>query len=116
MVNREWLASMKKGSILINVARGSLVDEQALADALASGHLGGAGLDVFDEEPANPSSPLLHHPRVIATPHVAGVTDVNLERSFQCLADNLQRYARGEQPRFLVNQPASCRPASVSEQ
>ena len=105
MVSREWLASMKKGSILVNVARGSLVDEQALAEALASGHLGGAGLDVFDEEPANPSNPLLQNPRVIATPHVAGVTDVNLERSFQWLADNLQRYARGEQPRFLVNQP-----------
>jgi len=65
MVNREWLASMKKGSILINVARGSLVAEQALADALASGHVGGAGLDVFNEEPASPSSPLLQNPRVI---------------------------------------------------
>ena len=105
MVNRAWLAVMRKGAILINVARGSLVDEQALGEALASGHLGGAGLDVFDQEPANPASPLFHQPRVIATPHIAGVTDVNLHRSSECLAQNLQRYQRGQQPRFLVNQP-----------
>jgi phosphoglycerate dehydrogenase-like enzyme len=105
MVNREWLAAMKQGAVLINVARGSLVDEQALSDALASGHIGGAGLDVFEEEPANPANPLLSQPRILATPHIAGVTDVNLQRSFQCLAENLQRYANGEVPRFLVNQP-----------
>jgi len=109
LVNRAWFAKMKKGAILINVARGSLVDELALAEALSSGHLGGAGLDVFDQEPVNPANPLFLHPRVIATPHVAGVTDVTLHRSFECLAENLQRYERGEQPRFLVNQPLHLR-------
>jgi lactate dehydrogenase-like 2-hydroxyacid dehydrogenase len=105
MVNREWLAGMKKGAILINVARGSLVDEQALGEALGSGHLGGVGLDVFEEEPANVANPLLTTARVVATPHIAGVTDVNLARSFQLLAENLQRFGRGEEPRFLVNHP-----------
>ncbi len=105
MVNRAWLAGMKRGAILVNVARGSLVDEAALAEALASGHIGGAGLDVFEEEPVNPENALFRQRRLIATPHIAGVTDVNLRRSFECLAENLRRYQRGEEPRFLVNQP-----------
>lgn len=98
------LAAMKPGAILINVARGSLVDETALAVSIESGHLRGAGLDVFWEEPADPANPLLGLPQVVATPHIAGVTDVNLASTFRLVAENLQRYRTGGTPRHLVNQ------------
>jgi len=99
------LAAMKPGAILINVARASLIDENALLANLESGHLRAAGLDVFWEEPADPSHPLFHLRQVIATPHIAGVTDVNLARMFQALAGNLERYGRGETPHYLIGRP-----------
>jgi phosphoglycerate dehydrogenase-like enzyme len=106
------LAAMKPGAVLINVARGSLIDENALAASIRTGHLRGAGLDVFWDEPADPGHPLFHLPQVIATPHIAGVTDVNLARTFQLVAENLQRYRKGETPLHLVTHPALLRGAA----
>lgn len=105
LIDAGTLASFKRGAFLINIARGSLVDHNALLAALQSGHLGGAGLDVFWEEPVDPSHPLFALPNVIATPHIAGVTDVNMTQTLRLVAENLGRYARGEVPEFLVNQP-----------
>src|SRR5579871_4324831 len=78
LIDAHVIRAIKPGAILINIARGSLVDHDALREALESGHLRGAGLDVFWEEPVNPDHPLFKMDQVLATPHIAGVTDVNL--------------------------------------
>jgi phosphoglycerate dehydrogenase-like enzyme len=102
-------AALKPGALFVNVARGALVDEQALLAALESGQLGGAGLDVFAREPVDPGSPLVKHPRVIATPHVGWLTGHMFERTNEVFAANLQRFARGEQPLWTVNAPSFLR-------
>ncbi|MCX6056190.1 MAG: phosphoglycerate dehydrogenase [Chloroflexi bacterium] len=75
IVNDTFLNKMKKGSFLINTSRGEAVDENALFNALQSGHLRGAGLDAFTKEPPDPTNPLLSLPQVIATPHLGAQTD-----------------------------------------
>ncbi len=78
IVNATALAALPAGSYVINTARGGIVDEAALAAALDSGHVAGAGLDVFENEPPRQDHPLRDHPRLLPTPHVAGVTDGSL--------------------------------------
>ncbi len=75
MIGREQLARMKKGAFLINTSRGPIVDEDALLEALESGHLGGAALDVYTKEPPDPDHPLIRHPNVVCTPHIASQTE-----------------------------------------
>jgi phosphoglycerate dehydrogenase-like enzyme len=99
-------AAMKPGALFVNVARGGLVDEAALLAALDAGQVGGAGLDVFAREPVDPASALVRHPRVLATPHVGWHTGLMFRRTSEVLAANLQRFARGEDPRWAVNSPA----------
>ena len=107
-------AAMKPGALFVNVARGRLVDETALLAALESGHLGGAGLDVFGREPADPDAPLLRHRRVLATPHVGWHTGLMFRQTSAVFAANLQRFARGEQPLWTVNEPAFCRSRTLT--
>ncbi|MCH7989129.1 MAG: phosphoglycerate dehydrogenase [Planctomycetes bacterium] len=98
LINAETLAKMKKGSVLINTARGALVDEQALYDALKSGHLRGAGLDVFEQEPLPLSSPLLELKNVLTSGHVAGL-DVESQRdTFIMVAETIIQLRDGEWP------------------
>ena len=85
MVNRDFLAKMKPGSYLINTARGGLVVEVDLRDALRTGHLAGAGLDVMSKEPPDADNPLLGLPNVILCPHIAG-TDLQSMRDMADLA------------------------------
>jgi phosphoglycerate dehydrogenase-like enzyme len=106
IVNAQRLAAMKRGSFLINVSRGALVDERALADALASGHVAGAGLDVFSEEPPSPQSPLLTMDNVIATPHIAGLTSGTSRRRAEFAALNVNRVAEGLDPLGLIDKRA----------
>jgi (S)-sulfolactate dehydrogenase len=89
---------MPKGSYLINTARGEIVVEAALADALRAGHLGGAAIDVFAEEPFPAASAYVGVPNLILSPHVSGVTrDSNLRIS-TLVADNIRRALKGEPP------------------
>ena len=85
MVNRDFLAKMRRGSYLINTSRGGLVVETDLRDALVSGHLAGAGLDVLNHEPPEPGNPLLGLPNVVFSPHIAG-TDTQSMREMAELA------------------------------
>jgi phosphoglycerate dehydrogenase-like enzyme len=95
LIDRAALARMKKGSVLINTARGGLVDQTALTDALRSGHLLGAGLDVFTEEPVAAGEALLSLSNVVVTPHVAWITTGTFDRSFNLAAENCRRIAAG---------------------
>jgi phosphoglycerate dehydrogenase-like enzyme len=114
LVDDRLLASVKPGAFLINVARGGLVDPNALRHSLEKGHLGGAGLDVFWEEPVDPSHPLFSFPNVIATPHVAGLTDASYSGIAAVVVDNVKRHAQGLAPRHAVNAPPRPRRSPVA--
>lgn len=96
LIGARALARMKPGGILINTARGGLVDQRALTEALESGHLSGAGLDVFEHEPHDASEALFRLPNVVLTPHVAWLTTGTFDRSFALAAENCRRLAAGE--------------------
>ena len=89
LIDTRRIAAMKPGAILVNTARGGVVDEAAVAAALASGRLGGAALDVFEKEPLPAGSPLAGCPNLILTPHVAGVTAESNERVSSMIAEKV---------------------------
>jgi phosphoglycerate dehydrogenase-like enzyme len=103
MIGREQLAAMKPSAVLVNISRGALVDEAALVEALREGRLGGAGMDVFEQEPLPESSPLWNMTNVLITPHVSGSTPNYNERVTALFCANLARYLRGEAVRNLVD-------------
>lgn len=90
------LKSMKSDAVLINIARGGVIDEAALIEALRSNTIGGAALDVFEQEPLPADSPLWKLPNVILSPHVSGFTPHYDERAMTLFAENLRRYVSGE--------------------
>jgi phosphoglycerate dehydrogenase-like enzyme len=93
---------MKPSAILINTCRGPVVDEAALVEALSSGVIAAAGLDVFEQEPTSPSNPLFAMENVILTPHLAGPTWDNQYARFRNAFDNVQRVGRGEKPMWVI--------------
>jgi phosphoglycerate dehydrogenase-like enzyme len=106
LIGEDAIAAMKPGAWVINVARGELVDEPALARALRSGRIGGAVLDTFREEPLPAGSPLYDLPNVILTPHTSWSSTRVLDRSVDLFCDNLRRYAAG-QPLVNVVDPSA---------
>jgi phosphoglycerate dehydrogenase-like enzyme len=96
MISRTAIARMKPCAVLVNTARGELVDEAALVDALRSGHLRAAGLDVFGREPTAADNPLFALPNVVLTPHVGWLTPETLARSMTVAFENCRRVAAGE--------------------
>ncbi|WP_425616929.1 D-2-hydroxyacid dehydrogenase [Anatilimnocola sp. NA78] len=96
LIGAKELAQMKKGSLLINVARGPVMDETALIAALQSGHLAGAGLDVTEVEPLPAESPLWTLPNVIITPHVGAQAKRRVDDSTDLICENLRRYLAGK--------------------
>jgi phosphoglycerate dehydrogenase-like enzyme len=104
-VDAALLARMRQGALFINVGRGSVVDEEALLAALASGHLGGAGLDVREHEPPRPGA-LERLDNVVLTPHVAGITEQSQERILRVLATDISAVLDGGSPSSAVTAPA----------
>lgn len=98
MVDRAFLAKMKKGAYLINTARGELIDEAALLEALQSGHLRGVGMDAFAQEPVDPDNPLLDLPQVIPTPHLGAQTDGATNAMGWMALNDCLAVLRGEAP------------------
>ncbi|MDJ0952397.1 MAG: hydroxyacid dehydrogenase [Acidimicrobiia bacterium] len=103
LIDKDLLGALKPGGVLINTARGGLVDLVALEGALESGHLFGAGLDVTDPEPLPPDHPLLHRLDVVVTPHVAAGTAGAKRRIFKAAFNQVIQVLDGTQPQHLVN-------------
>ena len=96
LIGAEQLAALNRGAIVVNVARSSIVDQQAMIGALESGQLGGAVLDVFDREPLPQDDPLWSMPNVVITPHSAGFRATHWDDVTELFIDNLRRYQKGE--------------------
>jgi phosphoglycerate dehydrogenase-like enzyme len=96
MISSSEFSAMKKGTILVNISRGKVVDELALINALQTGHLRGAVLDVFETEPLDSKSPLWTLPNVIMSPHVSGLTPNYDQRAIELFINNLERYLSGK--------------------
>ena len=100
LIDHNAFSFMKKGAFLINLSRGGIVDRDALKDALASGKIAGAGLDVFWEEPPDPNDPIFNY-NVMATPHIAGSTDVSIRGIVKVVAENIRRLEKNLKPLYL---------------
>ncbi len=108
LMDHEAFSAMKEGAFLINVSRGGLVDRKALAHALAIGHIAGAGLDVFWQEPPDLKDPIFRE-NVLITPHIAGCTDNSVRGIVAGVKKNMERIARGEEPLNESNIPVLTR-------
>jgi phosphoglycerate dehydrogenase-like enzyme len=103
LINADALARMKRGALLVNVGRGRIVDNGALVEALQRGHLGGACLDVFEQEPLPATDPLWTCPNVIITPHTSGFRRGHWNEVIDLFCDNIRRFERGEPLKFRVD-------------
>ena len=114
MMNAKAFATMKKGAVFVNAARGTLVDEDALYDALKSGHLLAAGIDVFEVEPPDPQHKLLTLDNLMALPHIGGATEWSKAAMWKGAVENAVAVLEGRRPAFLVNADVWPRPLQKS--
>jgi phosphoglycerate dehydrogenase-like enzyme len=105
MLNAERFAVMKPGAYVINLARGAIIDSDAMIDALRSGHLSGAGLDVTDPEPLPSDNPLWDMPGVTITSHISAQSPYYFERALENYCENVRRYLADEPLRNVCKQP-----------
>lgn len=103
MIGTDQLNMLPKGALVVNASRGGVLDLNALAAALDSGHIRGAAIDVYQPEPLPAGHPLLSHPKVILTPHTAGLTVETNERTTHSAVEQILTALRGEMPRFPKN-------------
>ena len=113
LLNRKAFAKVRRGVLLVNAARGGIVDEDALLEALAEGRVGGAGLDVFVEEPAKPGHPLIAHERVICTPHLGASTEQAQVNVSIAVAEQIRDFLLQGVVRNAVNMPSISREAAA---
>jgi len=102
MIDGNAFSRMKEGSFIVNLSRGGLIERRALIEALASGRIAGAGLDVYWEEPPDLDDPLFRY-NVLATPHIAGSTDISVRGIVEAVAENIRRVERGDVPLHVKN-------------
>jgi glyoxylate reductase len=103
LINADRLKLMKKTAYVINNARGPVIDERALYDALKQGRIAGAGLDVFEQEPTPADNPLLKLDNVVVAPHISSASLETRAKMSEMVADNLVTFFQGKQPPNLVN-------------
>ncbi|MCT7376655.1 C-terminal binding protein [Chelativorans salis] len=103
MISRERIAAMQPGTVIVNTSRGGLIDEESLVEALQSGHLGGAGLDVFADEPPAPDHPLLSTPNTVLSDHTAWYSEESVAELQTKAAQEVARVFAGEAPKHWVN-------------
>jgi D-2-hydroxyacid dehydrogenase (NADP+) len=101
IIGSKVLSAMKPTAFLLNLGRGELVDEEALASVLKSGKIAGAGLDTYLQEPLPKEHPFWGLKNVIVSPHVAGMSDIYVEQALSILEENLRRYVKGERRNLL---------------
>ena len=106
LIGKRELDRIKRGALLVNVARGKLVDDDAVIEALRDGRLGGAALDVFSQEPLDPASPYWDLPNVLVTPHTSGAMQDYWKPLVALFTDNLRRFEKGEPLRNVVDKKA----------
>ncbi|UYG04157.1 D-glycerate dehydrogenase [Halomonas sp. LR3S48] len=106
LIGKREFGLMKRSAIFVNIARGKVVDEAALIGALENGEIHAAGLDVFEQEPLSPESPLPHMANVVALPHIGSATHETRDAMAQLAVDNIMLALDGKRPISLVNEPA----------
>jgi phosphoglycerate dehydrogenase-like enzyme len=102
LINPTSISFMKQSAFLINLSRGGLVDREALQEALSSGKIAGAGLDVFWEEPPDPNDTIFNY-NVLATPHIGGSTDLSIRGIVKAVAENILRLEENKKPLYVKN-------------
>jgi D-3-phosphoglycerate dehydrogenase len=103
LISAQRIALMKPTAYLVNTASAAIVDKEAIVHALREGHIAGAAFDVYETWPAQPEDPLLKLDNVILTPHIGGATDETMVRHSQMMADDIQRFLRGQRPKNVLN-------------